>query len=141
MRRLTLALILMAGGGAAAAWWWMRGFSGAGALHQYAPTKVLPGAPFEIKALAGVWGEGREAPQRYSDWSLQLLQQQDGQPLGPPAAPARIGREGDRLALYFELRAPIPPAGRSTGLIWQLRFNFDGQAQQVPGPHPIEVAG
>lgn len=137
-RRLALALLLVAGGVAAAGWGWGRGVAGAGALHQYAPANVQPGAPFEIKVLAGVWGEGREASVRYRDWSLQL--QQGGQPVGPPAKPARIEREGDRVALFFELRAPVSPTEPGASLTWQLRFTFDGRTHQVPGPHPIEVA-
>jgi hypothetical protein len=108
-------------------------------LYQYAPATVQPGAQFEIKVLAGVWGEGREASLRYRDWSLQL--QQGGQPVGPPVKPARIEREGDRVALLFELRAPVSPTVTSVSLTWQLRFTFDGRTHQVPGPHPVVVAG
>jgi hypothetical protein len=45
-----------------------------------------------------------------------------------------VGREGERLALRFQLVAP--PADTLT---WQLRFVFDGQAQQVAGTHAIMV--
>lgn len=134
---LSLALLLIVGGAVGTGWWWARGVAGAGALHQYAPTAVKPGAPFEIKVLAGAWGAGREAPLRYSGWLLQL--QQGGHPLGPPMAPSRTGLEGGRAALYFELRAPISEAGRGAALTWQLRFNFDGQAHQVPGAHSIKL--
>lgn len=137
-RRLALAFLLVAGSVAAAGWWWGRGVAGAGVLHQYAPANVQPGAPFEIKVLAGVWGEGREASLRYRDWSLQL--QQEGKPVGSPVVPVRIERESDRIALFFELRAPMSPEGPGASLTWQLSFTFDGRAHKVPGPHPVVVA-
>jgi len=130
----TLALSLALG---AAAWWWARSLPGAGALHQFAPTTVRAGVPFEVKVLAGVWGEGRPADRRYEDWSLQL--QQQGQPLGGPVVPASVGREGERLALRFKLLAPPLVAPQPAALTWQLRFVFDGQAQQVAGTHAITV--
>ncbi len=137
MRRALVALLLLTAALAAAGWWWARGVAGAGALHQVAPITVRAGAAFEIKVLAGVWGEGREPDVRYAGWSLQLLQ--DGQPFGPALAPARTGREGERVAVWFTATAPAASASGALPLTWRLRFRFDGQDKDVAGPHAITV--
>jgi hypothetical protein len=137
-RKLLLSLLIPASALAAGAWWWARRVPGAGALHQFAPKQVQAGTPFEIKVLAGVWGQGAAPDARYRDWSLQLLQ--DQQPLGSPEGPASTGREGERLALRFQVTAP-PAGGASPAVItWRVDFTFDGQPKQVAGPHAIAVA-
>ncbi len=137
LRRALVALLLATAALAAAGWWWARGVAGAGALHQVAPTTVRAGAAFDVKVLAGVWGEGREPAVRYAAWSLQLLQ--DGQPFGPALAPVRSGREGERVAVWFTATAPAVSASGAPPLTWRLRFRFDGQDKEVAGPHPITV--
>ncbi|MDT7838911.1 hypothetical protein [Aquabacterium sp. OR-4] len=117
--------------------WWASGLAGAGALHQYAPGSVQAGAAFEIRVLAGAWGDGAQVGGRYRDWSLQLMQQ--GVALGSPVAPAGTSREGDRLALHFQLRAPSQGPGPQAPLTWRLGVVFDGQPMQLPGTHAIEV--
>jgi hypothetical protein len=138
-RRILLPLLLLASGLAAGAWWWAHGVPGAGALHQFAPAEVRAGTPFEVKVLAGVWGEGAPPDTRYRDWTLQLLQ--NGQPRGPPIGPTSTGREGARLALRFQPTAPPVVGAAPRELTWQVNFTFDGQPKQVAGPHPIAIAG
>lgn len=136
-RKLLLSLLIPASALAAVAWWWARGVPGAGALHQFAPKEVRAGTAFEIKVLAGVWGQGAAPDERYRDWSLQLLQ--DQQPLGGPVEPASTGREGERLALRFQVTAPPPGGAAPAQITWRVHFTFDGQPKQVAGPHAIAV--
>lgn len=135
--RVLVALLLVTAALAVAGWWWARGVAGAGALYQVAPTTVRAGAAFEIKVVAGVWGEGREPAVRYAAWSLQLLQ--DGQPFGPALVPARSGREGERVAVWFTAAAPTVSASGAAPLTWRLRYRFDEQNKEAAGPHPITV--
>ena len=136
-RRLLLILVFLALAFSGAAWWWAQKLPGAGGLHQFAPSTVRAGAPFEVKVLAGVWGEGGPAERRYKDWSLQLLQ--GGQAHSKPVAPISVEREGERLVLRFRMSAPHLAAGAPTSLTWQVQFVFDGQAKQVAGTHEIMI--
>lgn len=136
-RRWLFGVVLVLGLGAGVAWW-ASALPGAGALHQYAPTAVPAGAPFEIKVLAGTWGQGKAPHARYRDWSLQLLK--NGEPLGAPTAPTNTAREGDRLAVRFVMTAPALADAQPTELTWQLRFVFDGQPKLVAGRHAIAVS-
>lgn len=138
LRRLWLFGVLPVVGLGASAAWWATALPGAGALHQYAPTAVPAGAPFEIKVLAGTWGVGNAPHGRYRDWSLQLLK--NGEPLGVPMAPTNTAREGDRLAVRFVLTAPALADGQPAELTWQLRFVFDKQPKLVAGRHAIAVS-
>lgn len=137
LRRALVGLLLGVVLLTVAGWWWARNFAGAGALHQFAPTTVPAGATFEIKVLAGVWGEGRKPAVRYSGWSLLLLQ--DGRPVGPPLAPARMGLEGERVALWFTPTAPVVLTSGAPALTWRLGFRFDGKDQELAGLHEITV--
>ena len=138
LRRFWLFGVLLSTALGAGVAWFAPALPGAGALHQYAPTAVPAGAPFEIKVLAGSWGEGDAPHGRYRDWSMQLLK--NGEPLGVPMAPTNTAREGDRVAVRFVLTAPALADGQPAELTWQLRFVFDKQPKLVAGRHAIAIS-